>query len=195
MSWVDEDDKFWQEMTLVKLHEHLDWGKGVDVLAKNKEGCTPLHLLAWHNESPEVIFAMKEAWYKQLQAKRPMGKFNEFVNGRDELRSTPLHWAALVNENPRVMVELVRMGADVNARCADDDTPLHKAARAGSSERVLYLVALGADINAQDTQGSRPKDRMCIFLNDKAKKALGDLERPDADSPLNLKYRDEDYKF
>ncbi len=194
-SWVDEGEEFWKEMTLEKLHEHLDKGKGADVLAKNKDGYTPLHFLAHHNENSDVIFAMKEAWYNQLYATKHSGKMHEFVQARDQFGDTPIHCAASWNENPKIIVELMRMGADVNARNDTHSTPLHDAARNNHSENVLYLIALGADGRAQDVYGSKPNERMSIFLNDKATKAINDAARIDLDGPMNFKYRYEDYKF
>ncbi len=48
------------------------------------------------------------------------------------------------------------LGAAVNARNNDGDTPLHYAAFCGDVERVRLLVERGADVNAQNSAGCAP---------------------------------------
>ena len=53
---------------------------------------------------------------------------------------------------------LVKRGAKVNARAANDIVPLHEAARMGHLELARLLLKHGADANAKDTEGKTPLD-------------------------------------
>jgi len=48
---------------------------------------------------------------------------------------------------------LLDAGADVNAKDAEDTTPLMRAAEEGTVETVEALLARGADINATNNDG------------------------------------------
>ncbi|KAI4637020.1 hypothetical protein J4E93_010686 [Alternaria ventricosa] len=54
--------------------------------------------------------------------------------------------------------KLIEEGADVNAEDYSESTPLHEAAKLGSSVMVIGLLAYGATINTQDRQGKTPLD-------------------------------------
>jgi ankyrin repeat protein len=49
---------------------------------------------------------------------------------------------------PSVKYLIEEVGADVNARDNNGYTPLHHAAARGDDEMILYLVSMGADVNA-----------------------------------------------
>ena len=57
--------------------------------------------------------------------------------------------SCVLNDTERVR-ELLAAGARVNARYADDWTPLHYAARFGNHAIVQLLIQAGADVNAKD---------------------------------------------
>ncbi|MHC4561413.1 MAG: ankyrin repeat domain-containing protein [Planctomycetota bacterium] len=83
------------------------------------------------------------------------------------MESPPMNDAVLgaVNSGKTDILELLlRQGADVNARRALGDggrglTPLHEAARYGDVKIVRFLLAHGADVNAEAGDGVTP---LCI---------------------------------
>ncbi|MGC9057983.1 MAG: ankyrin repeat domain-containing protein [Candidatus Micrarchaeia archaeon] len=52
--------------------------------------------------------------------------------------------------------ELLNMGADVNAKDNDGETPAHWATRNGHLEPLKVLIENGADVNAKDNDGWTP---------------------------------------
>jgi len=73
------------------------------------------------------------------------------IKDKDEL-DKGLAQAAFVCDFVRVR-ELLHRGADVNARDADQRTPLHSAVLGGSLGLVGLLLESGADVNAADSEG------------------------------------------
>jgi len=72
--------------------------------------------------------------------------------------ATPLHLAAYTGHGD-VCAQLVRKGADVEARTPKGQSALHWAAISGyvhETNAVDMLVALGADLDAQDSMGWTP---------------------------------------
>lgn len=80
------------------------------------------------------------------------------LKARAMLGMTPLHHAAMANENPAVITVLVDAGADLDAReMMLGTTPLHHAA--GHNEHPAVITALadaGADLAARDKFGKTP---------------------------------------
>ncbi|KAI9339812.1 ankyrin repeat-containing domain protein [Zopfochytrium polystomum] len=68
-----------------------------------------------------------------------------------------LHWAA-DRGHAAVVRWLVERGATVDARDADEATPLHYAAIAESREAIDALLACGADRTAKNADGETPQD-------------------------------------
>ena len=78
------------------------------------------------------------------------------VDARDERDVTPLHWAAVANQDPAVIEALLAAGADLEARAPAliDITPLHAAAEGNENPAVLeVLLAAGANPMARSTDG------------------------------------------
>ena len=66
-------------------------------------------------------------------------------------RHTPDGWL------PSVKL-LVSLGADVNARDYNGNTPLHHASSRGDNQVVMYLVEHGADVTALNRRGQTTAD-------------------------------------
>lgn len=79
------------------------------------------------------------------------------VDARTGRGSTPLHWAAYVN-NAAAVKALVAAGAKVDARDARNRTPAHSAASGGAEAAVRALIAAGADVSARSADGRTPAD-------------------------------------
>ena len=115
---------------------------GADVNARNKEGKTPLHLVA------------NKALAQALIAN------GADINARDNNDRTPLHCACsgskrLKEASLRIATieSLIRAKADVNARDKEGNTPLHL-----TDEAVVAKLLLknGADPNIQNAKGNTP---------------------------------------
>ena len=59
---------------------------------------------------------------------------------------------------PAVKYLVEELGADVNARDAAGETPLHNAAARGDNELIKYLVSKGASVTAVDRKGRTTVD-------------------------------------
>jgi len=78
----------------------------------------------------------------------------------------PLHYAAIMNRK-RVMLLLLKSGADVNARDDEMWTPLHMAAHQGCEETALLLISRDAELDPRDRDGWTPLHCALNSLNDR----------------------------
>lgn len=81
------------------------------------------------------------------------------VKAWGDYRKTPLHWAAEYNQDPDVIQALLDVGAEVNARVDDGDTPLQVALSPRSSRNPAVIEALlkaGADPNVRGSADWTP---------------------------------------
>ena len=68
---------------------------------------------------------------------------------------SPLHYAN-THVFPEIQTQLIKFGANMEAKTRNGQTPLHWAARTCTPENVKELVACGADIDCQDANGNTP---------------------------------------
>ncbi|KAH9059130.1 putative ankyrin repeat protein, partial [Lactarius vividus] len=78
------------------------------------------------------------------------------VNVKDNLGRSP-HSTECRLEVAQLLVEL---GADVNERDEDHETPLHMASYCPELRFVRMLVGYGAEVNAKDKRGRTPLYRV-----------------------------------
>ncbi len=101
-----------------------------------KGGFPPLHLAAGTG-NPDLVRVLIEA--------------GADVGAKDDSTwSTPLHMAAMQNNDPAVVELLISSGADVDAVNKVGRTPLMIAARMGSTQVIRSLLAHGAATDAED---------------------------------------------
>ena len=63
---------------------------------------------------------------------------------------------AISNNNLAVAEQVIKNGADVNAKAWAGDTPLHMAVNHGNADITLLLIKNGADVNAKNWAGNTP---------------------------------------
>ncbi|CAM9244493.1 unnamed protein product, partial [Sphacelaria rigidula] len=89
-----------------------------------------------------------------LETVRVLLDYGASVSARDRIdQATPLHAAAEAG-HAEVVVELIRHGADVEARAVSGQTPLRWALSLGQVETTAVLLQLGADPDAPDRLGA-----------------------------------------
>jgi ankyrin repeat protein len=99
---------------------------------------------------------------EQVQsAKRRKLLYPFLSEGERAQGETPLHTAVIEGNLARVQ-ELLRAGADVNARATQGETPLHLAAALGDAAIARELINHGADLNAQDSVQFTPLHRAAM---------------------------------
>jgi ankyrin repeat protein len=112
---------------------------GSNVNAKDEFGWTPLFWAACAGQTTVAEFLIEN---------------KADLAAHDGEGHSLLHEAARARTDPAKLVELlIAKGADVNAKNARGDTPLHLACYANVAE---LLIAKGADINAKDRPGYTP---------------------------------------
>ncbi len=108
--------------------------------------------LFWAKAKPEEVRAHFETLAEGDEA-----ALGRIVNRTDRFGRTPLHYAAALNQDPRVSELLIDLGAEVNARDLLKFTPLHYAAAFNENPAVTeLLLEKGAELMATDVEGKTP---------------------------------------
>jgi len=110
---------------------------GIDVNAKDKCGCTPLHWAAPSNTNDVAGFLIAKG---------------ADVNAKDNNGSTPLLCARRLD----MIRVLVSKGADVNAKGALGYTKLNGACLSDDRDMAAFLISKGADVNTKNNWGITP---------------------------------------
>jgi ankyrin repeat protein len=110
---------------------------------RSSDGWTPLHLAAFFGRDDAVTLLIDHG--------APLD-----ANSTNALRNSPLHAALAGNTLPVLVRRLVFAGADVTARDAHGNTPLHLAASRGYEALCDLLIARGANAHARSADKSTP---------------------------------------
>jgi ankyrin repeat protein len=110
---------------------------------RSSDGWTPLHLAAFFGRDDAVTLLIDHG--------APLD-----AHSTNALRNSPLHAALAGNTLPVLVRRLVFAGADVTARDAHGNTPLHLAASRGYEPLCDLLIARGADTHALSDDKSTP---------------------------------------
>jgi ankyrin repeat protein len=79
------------------------------------------------------------------------------VNSKGFFGNVPLI-IAITWGNKDAVELLLNAGAEIDVACEGGNTPLHEAIQAGEFEIARLLVARGADQEARNTEGKKPRD-------------------------------------
>jgi serine/threonine protein kinase len=121
--------------------------KGDKVLARDSDGRCALHHAARVGGRRVLLQLLKS---KELKGDNING-----INQQDNSGATPLHQAASGTKR-EIVAELIKAGADKNAKDNDWRTPLHYAALRARREIGFELIEAGADKDAKDRFGRTP---------------------------------------
>lgn len=156
------------------LGDKADWN------VRTRDGDTPLHLAAKHNQMPVLEKLLEYGADPALQGRGGMiplhvalmndntmivTKLLEAMkakqispdSARDDAGWGALHYAVL-KDNSSFTQDLIEAGADVNAKSKEGDTPLHIAARAGKINAVRTLLSNGAEALSPNANAQSPLD-------------------------------------
>ncbi|XP_066428957.1 ankyrin repeat domain-containing protein 53 isoform X2 [Eleutherodactylus coqui] len=141
-----------RDQLLAAATGNVDWlrlcMKAADSQMKaDSYGFTALHMAAVHSRLPCLKLLLEDC--------------SVDVNVPSAYGWRALHLVMNQKSGHRVMPclrYLLRRGADVNVRSAQLSTPLHRAASEGLEDCIALLVAAGADVHAEDSEGHKPID-------------------------------------
>lgn len=143
---------------------------------------------AWLNDRPEELNYPISDGFSLLHVACAFGQRNlvTFLLNRHALvnmnadngsKATPLHLAVAHREEitaAAIAEKLIENGAELNAKDANGETPLHHAVARGSVLLVATLIEAGADPYMKDGHGRSPMDlaKDLPETNDRIREAL-----------------------
>lgn len=110
---------------------------------RSSDGWTPLHLAAFFGHDDAVRLLIDHG--------APLD-----AHSTNAMRNTPLHAALAGTTLPLLVRRLVFAGADVSARDASGNTPLHLAASRGNDPLCELFLTRGANVHALSNNKSTP---------------------------------------
>ncbi|MCL2673365.1 MAG: ankyrin repeat domain-containing protein [Alphaproteobacteria bacterium] len=123
--------------------------QGAKVNARNKDRTTPL-IAAARSNNMQVLPILLELGANPKATDRAGRMAIDYVNRPG---APVINTVAVQTLGPSVMSALIKMGADVNTRNRQGETPLMHA---GTLEMMNILIQAKADVNAKDETGRTP---------------------------------------
>jgi ankyrin repeat protein len=157
-----------------------------------RNGWTPLHLAARYGQTSNARRLLQYGADPLARAKKAWPS-EETLKERGEKRQSslesPIDWqpihVAADHDTADLVTELLRSGADPDARTADLDTPLHVAARKGHRTVVLPLITAKADPESRNNDQTTPFQ---LALEKRQFSFAGEIVRyvANVDSPVHM---------
>ena len=137
-----------------------------DVNAKVDDALpTAFHLAAWNGNKKLVALFLLNGAKLDIFVASAVGTTDQvrvllraepkLAIAKDDLRQSPLHWAA-TRGNTEAIKLLLASGADLKTHSKHDTTPLHEAALENQTGAADVLIEAGADVNVKGFQGQTP---------------------------------------
>lgn len=155
-----------------KIHIAIKNGKSLGKINIPKEEKIRLakeHNVYWHNGFIQAVY---EGNYSAINY---LGKADKsFLEDVDHYKNTALHIASKMG-NLDLVVILLNLGADIEAKNIVEQTPICLAIRYGNLSVFNYLLKKGASLNLIDVENNSPIQIACIGKNKNTLKMLSKL--------------------
>ena len=122
---------------------------GANLKAVNDCGCEPIRCVWLHSSD----------WFEILKALVEAGGD---PNAKDDEGDTLLHSATRWSDDSSQIHKLIDLGVGTEVQNNKGETPLHRACKSASPNRVLALVSRGVNVEARDVRGFNPLHHACI---------------------------------